>query len=374
MKKKILLIAGTRPEAIKLAPVYSELRKSESFEPSICLTGQHDEMIKQVLNVFNIVPDFKLNFEKGRNLSDLTADLVRGLGSIFTEIKPDLTLVHGDTTTSFTGALASFYNEIKIGHIEAGLRTFDIRSPFPEEANRRLVSVLADYHFSPTKMARDNLLAEGVCVDRIFVTGNTVIDALLTAKGELEKYPEIPKKFPMIASQEPFILVTGHRRESFGQGFERICKALKIIAQLRPELKLIYPVHLNPQVKDVVHQKLSGLKNVFLIEPQGYLEFVFLMSRSTLVLTDSGGIQEEAPALDKPVLVMREISERQEAIDAGGVKLVGTSVDNIVSETCELIDNSVKYKLMSNAVNPYGSGDAGNKIVDCLVEEFFGND
>lgn len=381
-KVKFLLIFGTRPEAIKLYPVIRELKKYANSEVRICITAQHRELLEQVLKLFEMVPDYDLNIMKNnQDLFDITISALKGLKSILEKERPDLIIVQGDTTTSFVAGLASYYFKIPIAHVEAGLRTYNKYSPFPEEKNRHLLSVLADYHFAPTEWAKSNLLREGIPEDKIWVTGNTVIDALLEIKARLES--EERKKYWLKYFKEKMnivfpveeigtndtkiILITGHRRESFGEGFKNICMALKEIAELRNDVILIYPVHLNPNVQRPVKEILNGKSNIFLIEPLEYEPFVFLMSNCYLVLTDSGGVQEEAPALGKPVLVMRNTTERPEGIHAGTSKLVGTGRKKIVEEVLELLENPSAYEKMSKVVNPYGDGKAGERIAKILV-------
>jgi UDP-N-acetylglucosamine 2-epimerase (non-hydrolysing) len=375
-KKKIMVVFGTRPEAIKMAPVIRVLQASSDFSVQICVTGQHREMLDQVLDVFGIIPDFDLNIMKpDQTLGELTARAMTALDRLMVEQKPDMVAVQGDTTTAFVGALAAFYHHIPVSHIEAGLRTFNLQSPWPEEANRAIVSKLADLHFSPTERARQHLLSEAVERSKIFVTGNTVVDALFMALDIVrQRPPEVPGL--QIAFFEDLkyegsdlILVTGHRRESFGPGFERICKALRRISE-RENVRIVYPLHLNPNVREPVIRMLGGLPNVFLIEPVSYLPFVRLMSESKLIVTDSGGVQEEAPSLGTPVLVIRETTERPEAVDAGTVKLVGTDEDSIVRETLRLLKDSEAYEAMSRAHNPYGDGLASRRIAK-IWERFF---
>jgi UDP-N-acetylglucosamine 2-epimerase (non-hydrolysing) len=369
--KKILLVFGTRPEAIKMAPLALELMKNPKLEVEICVTAQHREMLDQVLNLFQITPQYDLNLmQAGQDLYDITSRVLLGIKGVIYQAKPDLVLVHGDTTTTFSTALAAFYQKIPVGHVEAGLRTGDIYSPWPEEANRKLTGALADIHFTPTEKSRQNLLAENVPDKKIFVTGNTVIDALLQVVKIIDHDPALKdsmqQRFDFIDPAKKIILVTGHRRESFGGGFERICEALKILAQ-RDDVQIIYPVHLNPNVKEPVDRILKGVSNVHLIAPLDYLPFVYLMSQSYFILTDSGGVQEEAPSLGKPVLVMRDTTERPEAVAAGTVKLVGTDLQKIVKEANQLLDDSQAYKEMSFAHNPYGDGKACSRITDILI-------
>ncbi|MCX7864720.1 MAG: UDP-N-acetylglucosamine 2-epimerase (non-hydrolyzing) [Novosphingobium sp.] len=363
---RVLSVFGTRPEAIKMAPVVKALARDEAIEARLCVTAQHREMLDQVLDLFSIVPDYDLDLMRpGQDLGDITANVLNGLRGVLGDFRPDLVLVHGDTTTTMAASLAAYYQRIPVGHVEAGLRTRDIYSPWPEEINRRLTGALARLHFAPTQQARANLLAESVPDDHITVTGNTVIDALQQAIAIIEADRTIAADFASrfaLDDARRLILVTGHRRESFGGGFERICRALAELAR-REDVEIIYPVHLNPNVRRPVEAMLSHLPGVRLIEPQDYLPFVYLMMRSYLILTDSGGIQEEAPALGKPVLVMRETTERPEAVDAGTVRLVGTDERRIVAAVRELLDDRATYERMSLAHNPYGDGRAAGRIV-----------
>ena len=370
---KVLLVFGTRPEAIKMCPLVNMLKLDDSFNVKVCVTAQHREMLDQVLNLFEVVPDYDLNIMKhGQSLSELTSNILNGLESVLNDAKPDIVLVHGDTSTTFSSSLAAFYKQIPVGHIEAGLRTGNLYSPWPEEANRKLTGALTTLHFAPTDVSKQNLLKENVSPKDIITTGNTVIDALLTVVDNIKNNKELTdkfnKQFPFIKDNKKFILVTGHRRESFGQGFENICQALSKIATERPGIDIVYPVHLNPQVQEPVNRLLSGLDNIYLIEPQNYLPFVYLMYKSHIIITDSGGIQEEAPSLGKPVLVMRNTTERPEAVEAGTVKLVGTSASKIALETMMLLDDKSYYQSMSFAHNPYGDGNACNKIMNALKE------
>lgn len=369
---KVLCIFGTRPEAIKMAPLALALAADERFDARVCVTGQHREMLDQVLTLFNIKPEFDLNIMKsGQDLTDVSAAILQGMKQVFNQFRPDMVLVHGDTATTFAASLAAYYQKIPVAHVEAGLRTGNIYSPWPEEANRKLTGALASLHFAPTEISRDNLLREGVSPESIVVTGNTVIDALLGVVKRLEHDPELYAKAAAPAAfltpDRKLVLVTGHRRESFGGGFERICQALLELAKQYPEVDIVYPVHLNPNVREPVKRLLTGVSNIYLIEPLDYLPFVHLMSRSNIILTDSGGIQEEAPALGKPVLVMRETTERPEAVAAGTVKLVGTDVDNIVRELSNLLSDQQAYAAMSYAHNPYGDGKACQRIIDALL-------
>ena len=369
--KKILTVFGTRPEAIKMAPLVHALEADIRFDAKVCVTAQHREMLDQVLELFEIEPDFDLNIMKaGQTLNDITTSVLVALKPVLEDFTPDVVLVHGDTATTFAASLAAYYQQIKVGHIEAGLRTGNIYSPWPEEANRKLTSAITNYHFAPTAGSRHNLLNEGVSEDEITVTGNTVIDSLFWVREKLKQDSslsnELLSKFDYLDPNKKLILVTGHRRESFGGGFERICEALRQIATQYPEAQILYPVHLNRNVQEPVNRLLKNLDNVFLIEPQQYLSFCYLMDRSSIILTDSGGIQEEAPSLGKPVLVMRDTTERPEAVDAGTVKLVGTNIDLIVSQVNLLLTDSDEYQKMSKAHNPYGDGLACARILDFL--------
>ena len=371
IKKKILTVFGTRPEAIKMAPLVLALANDKRVVSKLCVTAQHREMLDQVLSLFTIKPDFDLNImHPDQTLNDLTASILTGLKPILKSFKPDVVLVHGDTATTFAASLAAYYQKIKIGHVEAGLRTGNTYSPWPEEANRKLTSIITDYHFAPTRSSKNNLLREGVSENDIIVTGNTIIDALLWVRKKLHTDQSLSKNltedFDFLDQDKKLILVTGHRRESFGNGFARICKALRQIATVHPRVQIVYPVHLNPNVQKPVKRLLSDLENVFLIEPQQYLPFCYLMNRASLILTDSGGIQEEAPSLGKPVLVMRETTERPEAIEAGTAKLVGTDKNMIVNQVNILLTNLAEYKKMSCAHNPYGDGNATQQIINFL--------
>jgi UDP-N-acetylglucosamine 2-epimerase (non-hydrolysing) len=374
--KKVLVVFGTRPEAIKMAPVIKCLESANGdFKTTICLTGQHRGMLDQVIAFFKIRPNFDLNIMKeGQDLFDITAGVTLGIKAVLREERPDIVLVQGDTTTTFATTLASYYEGIKVGHIEAGLRTKNLRVPFPEEGNRQLVSRLAQIHFAPTILNKDNLVAEGISAQNIFITGNTVVDAILWANEEVKKraphfyYENFGAARGCVGGEGPIILITGHRRESFGSGFDRICEALRIIAKQNPHVSLIYPVHPNPNVKGPVSEKLRDLKNIFLIDPLGYEPFVFLMNRAELILTDSGGIQEEAPSLGKPVLVLRDLTERQEAIDSGIISLVGTNVEKIVAETERLLNDREFYQKISKLKNPFGDGNAAARIVNILKD------
>lgn len=371
--KKVLTIFGTRPEAIKMAPLVQALAKDERFDAKCCVTAQHREMLDQVLELFEIVPDYDLDLMKtGQTLNEVTARIILELKPILQAFKPDVVLVHGDTATTFAASLAAYYEQIPVGHVEAGLRTGNIYSPWPEEGNRRLTGALAHYHFAPTETSKQNLLTENITPQDISVTGNTVIDALLAVKDKIESDPvlnqSLSEKFPFLDEHKKLILVTGHRRESFGDGFERICKALAQTANMHPNTHILYPMHLNPNVREPVNRILADIDNVFLIEPQQYLPFIYLMSRAHIILTDSGGIQEEAPSLGKPVLVMRDTTERPEAVAAGTVKLVGTNTDVIIEELNILLTNDDAYKQMSFAHNPYGDGFACQRILDELAK------
>ncbi len=369
-QKKVLLIFGTRPEAIKMAPVVKAFQNDDAFETKVCLTAQHREMLDQVMDIFNLKADFDLAvMAQNQTLSDITCKIIKGLGKIFKEWRPDIVLVHGDTTTSFAAALAAFYEKITVGHVEAGLRTGNRYSPWPEEMNRCLASELANIHFSPTDKSKNNLIKENIPSEEIIVTGNTVIDALLETIDYIgsnkELIKDMQKRFDYIHTDKKLILVTGHRRENHGDGFLNICKALKTLAS-RDDVQIIYPVHLNPNVLKPVHEILGEVEDVHLIEPLDYLSFLYLMKQSYLILTDSGGVQEEAPSLGKPVLVMRDTTERPEAIEAGTVKLVGANTNKIVNTAIELLDDFNIYEKMSKAHNPYGDGKAADRIVDFL--------
>ncbi|WP_261147624.1 non-hydrolyzing UDP-N-acetylglucosamine 2-epimerase [Serratia fonticola] len=368
---KVLTVFGTRPEAIKMAPLVHALAQDDAFESRVCVTAQHREMLDQVLRLFEIVPDYDLNIMKpGQGLSEITCRILEGIKGVLEDFKPDVVLVHGDTTTTMATSLAAFYQRIPVGHVEAGLRTGNLYSPWPEEANRKLTGHLAMYHFAPTENSRQNLLRESLRDDHIFVTGNTVIDALLWVRDRIMHNPELrtslDQRYPFLDANKKLILVTGHRRESFGGGFERICSALAEIALQHPEVQVVYPVHLNPNVSEPVNRILKGIDNIILIDPQDYLPFVYLMTRSYLILTDSGGIQEEAPSLGKPVLVMRDTTERPEAVDAGTVQLVGTDVAKIVDAVTRLLTDEGEYHAMSRAHNPYGDGHACQRILEAL--------
>lgn len=374
--KKVLLVFGTRPEAIKMAPVYEVLKATPGLDVRVAVTAQHREMLDQVLRLFGIEPEYDLNVMKpGQGLTEITAAVLAGLKPVLEEYAPDLLLVHGDTTTTLSASLAAYYQQIPVGHVEAGLRTGNIYSPWPEEINRKVTGTIARLHFAPTERAASNLKSEAVPAERISITGNTVIDALLEVVERLEKDPQQSAAFDLEFGVDPtkrLILVTGHRRESFGGGFERICTALAILAK-REDVQIIYPVHLNPNVKGPVEISLGELERVKLIAPQDYLPFVHLMRRANIILTDSGGVQEEAPSLGKPVLVMRDTTERPEAVSAGTVKLVGTETALILSETSTLLDDAPAYQAMAHAHNPYGDGLASQRIRDAILD-FFGLD
>ncbi|MDB2486540.1 UDP-N-acetylglucosamine 2-epimerase (non-hydrolyzing) [Porticoccaceae bacterium] len=369
---KVLSVFGTRPEAIKMAPLVRALDIDSRFSSKVCVTAQHREMLDQVLELFDISPDYDLDIMRpGQTLNDITARILLDLKSVITDFRPDVVLVHGDTATTFATSLAAFYEQIDVGHVEAGLRTGNIYSPWPEEANRKLTGTLTKYHFAPTNRSKDNLLLENFPNENIHVTGNTVIDALLMTKGKIDSDQQVASaledQFPMLNKSKKLILVTGHRRESFGGGFERICKALVFIAKRYPDVQILYPVHLNPNVREPVHRILKNVSNIFLVEPQQYLPFIYLMNRSHIILTDSGGIQEEAPSLGKPVLVMRNTTERPEAVEAGTVKLVGTEVEKITNAISELMDDDDAYRAMSFAHNPYGDGKTSSRILEILI-------
>lgn len=367
--KKILCVFGTRPEAVKMAPLIMALKDNKSTDVKVCVSGQHREMLDQVLKLFDISPDFDLNImQPDQTLEEITSKIMKNISSVLESYSPDIVLVHGDTTTTFATSLASFYKQIDVGHIEAGLRTGNIYSPWPEEMNRKLTGAIAKYHFAPTETARNNLVAEGINPSKISVTGNTVIDALLKVnailKNDEELSLEIDKQLKIDRSRR-LVVVTGHRRESFGDGFDRICLALRRLS-MRDDVQIIYPVHLNPNVLLPVKESLDARKNIVLLPPQEYKPFVHLMSRADIILTDSGGIQEEAPSLGKPVLVMRDTTERPEAVQAGTVKLVGTEVDKIIGEISRLLDDDLYYKTMASSINPYGDGHASTKIIESL--------
>ena len=368
---KVLTVFGTRPEAIKMAPLVDALAKDAFFDARVCVTAQHREMLDQVLNLFSIETDYDLNIMKpGQGLTEITCRILEGLKPILESFKPDVVLVHGDTTTTVATSLAAFYQRIPVGHVEAGLRTGDLYSPWPEEANRTLTGHLALYHFAPTENSRQNLLRENISDNKIFVTGNTVIDALISVRDRVfaddALHNSLAQCYPFLDNSKKLILVTGHRRESFGDGFERICHALAQIAKENSDVQIVYPVHLNPNVSEPVTRILGDVKNVVLIDPQEYLPFVYLMNHAYLILTDSGGIQEEAPSLGKPVLVMRDTTERPEAVDAGTVRLVGTDTQEIVRQVTRLLQDEDEYQVMSRAHNPYGDGKACEQILAAL--------
>lgn len=382
--KKIMLVFGTRPEAIKMAPLVKEFQKyPDKFKTIVCVTGQHREMLDQVLHIFEITPDYDLNIMKqGQDLYDVTSRVLLGMRDVLKGVQPDIVLVHGDTTTSTAAALAAFYQQIPVGHVEAGLRTHNIYSPWPEEMNRQLTGRIATYHFAPTPLSKQNLLAENVKPEQIAVTGNTVIDALYMVVDKIKSNKELDKELEEVLLRSGYdvnrlsdgkklVLITGHRRENFGDGFISMCKAIQTLTQKYPDVDFVYPMHLNPNVRKPIHEvfgkDLSHLGNMFFIEPLEYLSFVYLMEKSTIVLTDSGGIQEEAPGLGKPVLVMRDTTERPEALEAGTVKLVGTDFDKIVNEVSALLENRECYERMSKSVNPYGDGKACKRIVNKIL-------
>ena len=370
-----LCVFGTRPEAIKMAPVIKQLTKHAAFSNQVCVTGQHRDMLEPFLDMFKIKPDFDLHvMTPNQTLSKLTANILEGLARVFKRYRPDIILVHGDTTTTLATSLAAYYHRIPIAHVEAGLRTGNLLLPWPEEANRKLTGVLAAQHFAPTPLSRQNLLDEGVSDDAIYVTGNTVIDALFEVLQQFASNPGLEQKyaqqFSYLMPERRMILVTGHRRENFGGGFERICEALVRIAKAFPEVDVVYPVHPNPHVQAPVNALLSDIPNIYLIAPADYLPFVYLMKNAHIILTDSGGIQEEAPSLGKPVLVMRDTTERPEALEAGTVELVGTDADVILEAVTRLLKNDEYYHGMSQAQNPYGDGEASRRIVDALLTRF----
>ncbi len=367
---KVLTVFGTRPEAIKMAPVVEALNKVSTIESKTCVTAQHREMLDQVIDLFSIRPDFDLNLMRaGQSLPELTCNVISGVTDVFFQWRPDLVLVHGDTTTTLASTLAAYYEKIPVGHVEAGLRTGNIYSPWPEEMNRKVAGVVSELHFAPTETAKRNLLREGIPESAVYVTGNTVIDALISVVHRLNSDSnlkgELGNKFEFLDTSKRLILVTGHRRENFGQGFENICSAILNLSR-RKDVEIVYPVHLNPNVREPVKRILGGLDNVHLVEPQDYLPFVYLMNRSYFILTDSGGVQEEAPSLGKPVLVMRDTTERPEAVAAGTVKLVGTSVSNIEDASSALLDSAEAYEAMKTAHNPYGDGHSAERIVEII--------
>ncbi|OQX74689.1 MAG: UDP-N-acetylglucosamine 2-epimerase (non-hydrolyzing) [Campylobacteraceae bacterium 4484_4] len=377
-RKKVMLVFGTRPEAIKMAPLVNAFEKEqEAFETIVCVTAQHRQMLDQVLNLFEIKPDYDLDIMKpGQDLYEVTANILLGLKPVLLDVKPDIVLVHGDTATTMATALASYYQKIAVGHVEAGLRTHNIYSPWPEEGNRQVTGRLTTYHFAPTEQSRLNLLEENVDSSHIVVTGNTVIDALLNVVERIESDSALKERLERLIAEQGYvlrpnrkmILVTGHRRENFGQGFLNICEALKTLAKKNPDIDIVYPVHLNPNVQKPVKEILSDVENVYLIDPLDYEPFVLLMNRSYFILTDSGGIQEEAPSLGKPVLVMRDTTERPEAVKAGTVRLVGTDREMIIQESQRLLQDTEAYESMAKAHNPYGDGKACERIVNYLKE------
>lgn len=376
--KKMLIVVGTRPEAIKIVPLILEMKASSDIQCIVCSTAQHRQMLDQVFSLFEIVPDFDLDImSENQSLGDMTARILMAFGEVLEKVGPDVVIIQGDTTTAFAAGLAAFYEKVPIGHIEAGLRTYNRHNPFPEEINRHLLSVLADYHFAPTEKARDNLINENIGPERIWVTGNTIIDALMLMKKKLET-PETCHRISRDLydnygldldglDNKKLILVTGHRRESFGEGFRNICEALRDIARQRNDVLIVYPVHLNPNVREMVYEYLSDIKTIILMSPLGYASLVYLMNKCHFILTDSGGIQEEAPSLGKPVLVMRNTTERPEGVNEGVSKLVGTDRDQIVSDTIELLDDEALYQKMSTGINPYGDGQASRRILETLI-------
>ncbi|RQS57011.1 UDP-N-acetylglucosamine 2-epimerase (non-hydrolyzing) [Burkholderia sp. Bp8963] len=368
-----MVVFGTRPEAIKMAPLVHALRKCADFSVSVCVTAQHREMLDQVLELFDIQPEFDLDLMRSRQtLTDITSSILGSIGNVYEQAKPDIVLVHGDTTTTLAASLAAFYRHIPVGHVEAGLRTGNLRSPWPEEMNRRFTDTISSWHFAPTMQARQNLISEGTAPEHIVLTGNTVIDALLAIKRRLDEEPqltaEVASRYPFLDPARRLVLVTGHRRENFGEPFRQFCAALRMLASDYPDLQIVYPVHLNPSVREPAEIILSGHENIFLLGPQEYLPFVFLMSRAHFVITDSGGIQEEAPALGKPVLVTRDTTERPEAIEAGTARLVGTDILTILNAASELLGDADAYQRMAQATNPYGDGHACERIVGALWE------
>jgi len=379
--KKILIVFGTRPEAIKVAPLVKAFEKHpDSFEIKVCVTAQHREMLDQVLDMFDITPDYDLDImEPEQDLYSVTSNILLAMKTVLNEFNPDIVFVHGDTSTTFSASLAAFYQQIKVAHIEAGLRTGNIYSPWPEEANRQLTTQITTYHFTPTSTSKDNLLRENVNEENIIITGNTVIDALFLVLEKIKNSKELEQEIIQqittsnyqLKDDKKIILVTGHRRENHGQGFINICTALKVIALKNPTLDIVYPVHLNPNVQQPVKELLSGIDNVYLIKPLQYGQFVYMMDKSNFIITDSGGVQEEAPSLGKPVLLLRDTTERPEALASGTVKLVGTDTDIIIKEAQKLIDNKLAYEKMSKAHNPYGDGKASQRIVDFISEKQF---
>ncbi len=376
--KKILLVFGTRPEAIKMAPLLKAFEKEDDIIVKVCVTAQHREMLDQVLEIFDIKPDYDLNLMKpGQDLYDITTNVLLGMKNILSDFNPSVVLVHGDTTTTIATSLAAFYQKIKVGHVEAGLRTNNIYSPWPEEANRQITGILANYHFAPTQNNADNLLKENKSKETIIVTGNTVIDALFLALKKIESSKELQNKIYdqlsasdyLLRDNRKIILVTGHRRENFGQGFINICEALKSIALSNKNIDIIYPVHLNPNVQKPVKKILGKISNIYLMDPLPYESFLYLMNKSYFIITDSGGVQEEAPSLGKPVLLMRDTTERPEALNAGTVKLVGTNIETIISEAQKLLDDKIEYDKMSKLHNPYGDGNTSKRIVEFLISK-----
>lgn len=371
MKKKILIVFGTRPEAIKMAPLVNKFKSDARFETSVCVTAQHREMLDQVLSFFDIIPDYDLNLMKpNQNLYSLTASIIEGLKPVLEEVKPDYVFVHGDTTTTMAGSIASFYSGTKVCHVEAGLRTHNKWSPFPEEINRQIAGRVCDYHFAPTALSKSNLLQENIKEDTVLVTGNTVIDTLLDSVERVKQEPsDLIKELSQTLGDREVILVTGHRRENHGDGFIRICEALKTIALDNRNRLIVYPVHLNPKVQEPVKRILNDVNNIILIDPLAYQDFIWMMNRAKIIITDSGGIQEEAPSLGKPVLVLRDTTERPEAVDAGTVILVGTDKDLIVSEVLDLLNNNIRFEAMSKLHNPYGDGKACERIVEFIAQQ-----
>ena len=373
--KKVLVVFGTRPEAIKMAPLVKELKRNKNFDCKVCVTAQHREMLDQVLELFEIRPEYDLNLMRaGQTLNDITSAILINMKPVLDEYKPDLVLVHGDTATTFASSLAAYYEKIDVGHVEAGLRTGNIYSPWPEEINRKLTGSIACYHFAPTEISKNNLVSEGIRPDQICITGNTVIDALYSITKKVTADPLLENKlvtgFPTIDFSKRIVLVTGHRRENFGTGFEQICKGLSLLASTRPDIEIVYPVHLNPNVQIPVKRYLADHRNIHLLEPLDYLPFVYLMMKSALILTDSGGIQEEAPSLGKPVLVMRDTTERPEAVTAGTVKLVGADAYRIFDGVQSLLENETEYQKMSRSDNPYGNGLSSQKIIKFIEDNY----
>jgi UDP-N-acetylglucosamine 2-epimerase (non-hydrolysing) len=374
--KKVLLVFGTRPEAIKMAPLIKALEEDKYFQPKVCITAQHREMLDQVLQIFDIIPDYDLNLMKpGQDLYDITTNVLLGMKSVLNDFNPDIVLVHGDTSTTSACALAAFYEKTKVGHIEAGLRTNNIYSPWPEEANRQITGIIAEYHFAPTSTSKNNLIKENKNKKNIVVCGNTVVDALFLALKKIKNDNKLKTQIEdtimkqyQLNKNKKFILVTGHRRENFGEGFINICNAIKKIAKDNPSIDIVYPVHLNPNVQEPVRKMLSKSQNIFLIDPLSYECFIYIMSKSYFIITDSGGIQEEAPSLGKPVLLMRDTTERPEAVEAGTVKVVGTDSRVIIEESQKLIDDKNTYRQMSTSVSPYGDGHASKKVLEFLKD------